>query len=270
MRILRAFVAPALVVAIVQPMALQGGGGGGRDDDDVFATVQGIQFGRPPASGGADNSGCHWIRNSSGIIDDAFFVEDKVIAGVAYRAFLKSCPGLLPTLAWVPQLSARQVAQASVDYVKERLSKPTVLAAPALDSGVVNVGMWFWTDFGRYQPLSVTVWIPGVGGPIWATTTAVPTVLVYDSGEPAAQPVTCAGPGQVWTAVDGDDAVSDCMFTYSHSSAVSGSGVFAARLSIVWELSWASNAGAGGDLGIHQTSTEQLVTVNEIQALITS
>ena len=186
MRVLRIMLVAALVGA-VPAAAFAGGDGSGNGgvggDDNVFAAVQGIHYGHPPSGTGADSSGCHWLRDSSGIIDDAFFANDKVIGGVTYKAFLKSCPGALPVLVWVPQLSARGVAQAALDYVTERLPAPTLLSAPSADKGVVGVGMWFWTDPVRYRSVSVTAWIPGIGGPIWATTTAVPTALAFDSGD---------------------------------------------------------------------------------------
>ena len=84
-------------------------------------------------------------------------------------------------------------------------------------------------------------------------------------------PVTCTGPGSVWTARLGDDAVSPsgCEYTYLHSSARAANGTsFAARISIVWDVSWRSSTGAGGHSGQLRTSAVRGLTVGEIEALV--
>src|SRR5204862_477365 len=89
-------------------------------------------------------------------------------------------------------------------------------AAPA--SAIVNLGMWLWTDPAQFTAHSITAWLPTLNGIAWTTTTATPTRLVFDSGEPGSTPMVCQGPGQRWDPSFGDDAVSACMYTYRHSS----------------------------------------------------
>ena len=69
------------------------------------------------------------------------------------------------------------------------------------------------------------------------------------------------------SSVFGDDAVSSCMYTYSHSSEIVG-GLFGASWSMVWEISWWSSVGVGEDLGEYLTTTDVDVLVSEIQAVI--
>ena len=247
-----------------------GSDGGVSGDGQVFVAVSGVQHGRGPlVVGGADSSGCFWVREGNGLVDDAFFDVVKVVGGVSYHGFLRQCPGLVATVHWIPQVSAAQLGGQAAQDVRERLPKPVVGAAPPVSKGVVKVGMWFWTDPAGFVSVSASAWVPVPGGVLVASATAVPVRLVFDSGEPGGRKVVCEGPGRVWAPVDGDVLVSSCMYTFLHSSAVSASGVFSARLSIVWRVSWTANDGAGGDLGEYTTFTSEQITVNEIQALIT-
>jgi hypothetical protein len=107
----------------------------------------------------------------------------------------------------------------------------------------------------------------------WATTTARPVGLVFDPGDGmfGAGPVTCTGPGSVWTTRLGDDAgsPSGCQYTYAHSSVRAPNGTsFAARVTIVWDVSWRSSTGAGGYSGQLRTSAWRGLTVGEIETLV--
>ena len=140
--------------------------------------------------------------------------------------------------------------------------------SPPAGAGVVNVGVWLWTDARQFVRHSVTAWVPTPAGNVWSTTTATPVNLVFASGEPGAAPVVCAGPGTPWTDGEADDAVSDCMFTYRHSSSIAPAGAFATTMSIVWHVNWAASDGTSGELPDLVTATGAQVTINVIQALV--
>ena len=237
---------------------------------NLFAgvTIAGVQMGRGPSRGGVDSSGCHWTNSSSQIIDPAFFDTVKIVAGVSYRPFLKECPGALPVLVFIPQVTRRALAEAAWAFDVEHIPKPTTNTAPPFDKGIVKLGMWFWTDPNQYRPVSASAWVATPQGSVTATVTATPSMLGFDSGEPDGERVQCSGPGNQWLPQYGDELASDCMYTYQHSSAIDRNGTFAARLSIVWSLSWVAD-GATGAFDDYITSSTQQITVNEIQAVIT-
>lgn len=261
----------ALVVLCPAVVAQAGGAGGsgtgsgGLSGDTITA---GVQFGTPPsARGKSDSSGCTWTPAGELQIFDALTVTEKTLNGVLYVMFYRSCPTSGQGF-WVPQLGSSALGINAANAIKQRLVPPTVGSAPPADKGIVNVGMWLWTDPNQYRPVTVTAWVPTPTGIAWATTTATPARLVFLSGEPGSVPMSCRGPGRQWMPQFGDDSSSPCMYTYQHSSEITPSDRFDATLSIVWSIRWRSNVGAGGNLGEYTTSTLQLMTVNEIQAVV--
>jgi hypothetical protein len=227
-----------------------------------------VQFSQPP-SGGADANGCTWEPAET--YDSGIGVTSnitKTVDGILYRLYARRCP-TGTTLVWVAQVGARDLALQAANAISERLPPPRGAFAPAVDRGVVHVGMWFWTDPSSWRPVSVTAWTITPSGIISATTTATPTRLVYLPGD-GSGPVTCPGPGPVWTADVGDTAASPCMHTYRHASVTRPAGVYDAQLGIDWAISWTSNVGQGGPLPGWRTSARYPVRVDEIQALVTS
>jgi len=241
-----------------------GNGSGGQTGGTITA---GVQFGSPPAAKGkTDTKGCTW-QPLVELQTLTISVTEKMVNGIRYVLFYRQCPtsGLA---YWVPQIPAAHLGTNAAAAVEERLPSPRVGSAPPADRVVVNVGMWLWTNPAQYQPVSVTAWVPTTAGIAWATTTATPIRLVFVSGEPGASPMSCQGPGREWLPQYGDELASPCMYTYQHSSEITASNVFDATLSAVWSVRWTSNVGAGGSLGEYTTSTNQPITVNEIQAIV--
>lgn len=193
---------------------------------------------------------------------------EKVIAGVRYRLYQRI--GLGSTvLVWIPQRTREQLAFDGRAYVSRLLPAPSLDAAPPLDAGIVTVGTWFWTTTA-WRPLRVTAQVPGPSGIVWATTTATPARLLIDPGDGSA-PVVCDGPGRPWLPEHGDEATSECMHTFRHSSVLAPDGrAFPAVVSIEWQVTWTSSSGAGGVLAPITTTTGVPITVREIQAIVTS
>ena len=269
---MRFLVGIALMVATAAPSPVlaagtmgSGSGSGGQTGGTITA---GVQFGSPPAAKGkTDTKGCTWWPAGELQTFESLMVTEKMVNGIKYIMFYRSCPasGLV---YWVPQIPVARLGTNAADAVEQRLPSPRVGSAPPADRVVVHVGMWLWTNPANYQPVSVTAWVPTTTGIAWATTTATPIRLVFVSGEPGASPISCQGPGREWLPQYGDELASSCMYTYQHSSEITASDVFDATLSIVWSVRWTSNVGAGGSLGEYTTSTNQPITVNEIQAIV--
>ena len=274
MRLLRWISAAAIVAMTVALHSTEAFGiddrGGTGVDPSTDTISAGVQFGRPPSGkGGADSSGCTWIPGGEAATFDSSVADQKLINGKPYRLFLKICPTYNNGI-WVPEASNVNLGVNAVAKVKEQLAKPSIGSAPGTDQGIVNVGMWLWTDPAEYTAHSITAWVPTLTGIAWSTTSARPVRLVYSSGEPDGQPLVCQGPGRKWEPGFGDELASDCMYTYRHSSEITASDTFVARLSIVWSITSTSNVGPGANIGEYTTSTDQAITIKEIQAVITN
>lgn len=251
------------------PVFERGAHAAGADDGNEVRITAEVQFGRPPVAGGSgkDSSGCTWAPAELTITLGGNIVVDRVDGGVAYHLFVHACPDRVVNV-WVPQRSPASLAAEGRARIEELLDAPAVMSAPPTGKGIVTVGMWFWTDPAAYVPHEVTAWLPTPSGVVWATTRARPVGLEFVSGEPDGETARCAGPGDVWARADGDGALSECMYTYRHSSSIAPDGAFMSSLSIVWEITWSSSAGASGVSPPLRTTTPTPVTVNEIQALV--
>lgn len=185
--------------------------------------------------------------------------------GIEDVLYVRRCP-TSQSLHWIPQSTSVRVAQHSENKVSRLVNMLLIKTAPPSNKMVVNVGTWFWVPRAIWKSVSVTAYIPTSVGPISVTTTAVPTSLIYSPGD-GHDPVTCAGPGIAWSRSRGDDAVSDCMYTYASASHTRASGTYAANTAIKWSVSWRSNLGVGGPLPSIRTGLTTPVRVLELQAL---
>lgn len=259
-----------LVMVAGQPAA--GASGDGTSEPSTWRIAAGVQV----YLGGYQRSSSPYtwrqMDRSSGL--DRYEGDlpiEKVIGGVRYRLYQRT--GLGSTvLVWIPQRTRQQLGFDGRAYLSRILPAPAVGLAPPAGAGIATVGTWFWTTT-PWVPVRVTAQVPGPNGMVWATTTATPTRLVVDPGDGALGdgPVVCDGPGRPWTPGLGDDAVSDCMYAYRHSSVLAPDGArFPAVVGIEWDVRWISSSGAGGALAPITTTTHVPITVREIQAIVTS
>ncbi|MCU1392353.1 MAG: hypothetical protein JWM34_781 [Ilumatobacteraceae bacterium] len=238
---------------------------GGVQNSAIYA---GVQYGTPPSGKGKhDSNGCVWVPAAEASTFDSAIVDHRVVNGVTQNLFLRSCPHAI-TGVWVSQVSPANLGTITAQMVQQWLPAPTIRSAPKTSEGVVNVGMWLWTDSAQFAPVSVTAWVPTPTGIASATTTATPLRLAYSPGEPGGQLLVCHGAGEVWQTGTDDDAESSCTYAYRHSSEVSQSGTFGATMTIVWGISWRSNGGASKHLPDFETSSHADVTIREIQAVL--
>ncbi len=253
-------------VAVAGEKGTDGSGASGSAYDGVISA--GVQFGRPPRSKGApDASGCVWSRPIAGDHHTWSVIQR---GGITYRLWFRRCPTRHANV-WIREgIPTIDLGFVAADRVVRSLPPPQLSAAPPLDRGIVNVGMWFWVDATAWRPISATAWVPTPNGIVWSTATARPTRLVFDPGDGALGdgPVSCAGPGDSWSAADGDEALSECMHTYRHASVLDPRGVFTATIGIEWEISWRSNVASGGALPAHTTHRTYDVEVRDVQAIV--
>jgi len=235
--------------------------------------MAGIQFGATPGSSDATED-CEW---SLAIPHDSHTgnqtMVQKVSGGMSYQLFEYTCLDRTPatTFHWIPQVSTTQLAQQAASVVYDNIPAPWGNFAPPAQRGVVKLGTWFWVNPLMWVPVSATAGVPTPAGYISVTTTATPKKLIFDPGDGSlgTGPVTCDGPGLPWIEIFGDRMNSKCMYTYSHSSSMHPSGVFPAKLSVQWHVSYTTNFGARGTIGDFTFAASHQLLVREVQALVT-
>jgi hypothetical protein len=126
---------------------------------------------------------------------------------------------------------------------------------------VVNVPSWLWVD--GWAPLTRTA----TAGGVTATVTAMPVSQRWDFGNGDSR--TCQGAG---SSFDRSRRVADqppptCSYAFPKSSASSPGETFAGSVTVTWQVSWSSNIGAGGNLGLLSRSSQVPFRVAEVQAV---
>lgn len=220
-------------------------------------------------------SSCTWtttVISTPGNEPYSFIVRN----GVTFRWYVRACkspsnpnaPAEL-TFKWVPVISEETLAHQASASSWSLLPVPYVGTAPPAKRGVVNLAMWWWVTPASWRSISATAWIPTPRGPLIVKTTATPSQLIVNPGDPNASnsgKFTCRGPGNAWNERDGDTGTSNCMYTYKNSSS---SKELKASVAIKWSISWSSNWGKKGKLPSVTTTRRLPVVVGEIQALVT-
>lgn len=269
-RVAALLLAAASLVASSVP-AVAGSDASSIPDIGALRAVVFVNRGRSVGSGGS----CRWqpswgdtaLDNSQGHVQ-----MSRLVGGIRQLGYERLCPGeSIWRFFWVGPGNPPSLAWVARDELLRLVPKPTPAGAPAFDRGLVGLDTWIWTTT-PWAPVSATAWVPtGIDGRLaWSTATASPTTLTFDPGD-GTEPVVCDGPGARWTEALGDEAVSDCMVRFSHSSAVAANGrTFTATVRIDWLTAWVGSSGAGGTLAPITTSATVDVTVGEIQAVVTN
>lgn len=146
---------------------------------------------------------------------------------------------------------------------------PDVAFSPPLEDPddflLVQLDSWIWAT--NWAEVSRTA---SAGGVV-ATVTARPVRMTWDFTPRRSDPDTeggCAGPG---TAYDPskrpEEQSTDCSITFRHSSAGEPGAAYEGHITVLYEVSWTSNVGAGGSLGTVPRTTVLPVRVGEQQAL---
>lgn len=146
---------------------------------------------------------------------------------------------------------------------------PDIAFSPPLDDPndflLVQLETWIWAT--NWVEVSRTA---SAGGVV-ATVTARPVRMTWDFTPRRSDPGTeggCAGPGTPYDpSKRPEDQSTACSITFRHSSAGEPGDAYEAHLTVIYEVSWASNVGAGGSLGTVPRTTVLPVRVGEQQAL---
>ncbi|MFH8365895.1 hypothetical protein [Streptomyces sp. NPDC018031] len=157
-------------------------------------------------------------------------------------------------------------------YAELRVPDTDITLNPSSDGRqTVNLPTWAWLDKSTFKEVSVTASVPEIG--LSATTTAKPVALRIEPGtseaelHPASGECAIGEDGSIGTpyAKGRSKETPPCGVTYLRAN--TGSGPYAFKATITWEVSWTATDGSGGDLpdGTFGTTTE--VTVQEAQAV---
>jgi hypothetical protein len=141
-----------------------------------------------------------------------------------------------------PAATPQQLAQIAVgDLVIPGLDPDT--APPAGKDGLVGLPEWFWVPPADWHPVQTP---PVRAGPVWAVATATPATIVFSPGGGLAS-VSCQGPGTAYNpGLPPTAQHTDCSYTYDEPSVGQPGNVYAADVTILWNVSWVGSGGTGG------------------------
>ena len=255
-----------VLVASAGPALGEGRGDGGAyvdDDGDPTATAHDGDGPGGGGSGGGDDCDWRvWVED-----DFEFLIYDNstdpptTLHSATGRWLDRICPDIgfdasYPEGGLVDPAALAQQALASVG-----IAGPAISTSPsAADRLYVQVPTWLWVDDTWWRPYEATA----RAGRVSSTVTARPVRTSWTLGD--GKTVTCAGPGRAWQPGLLESS-SDCVHTYTVSSAGRPEGVFDLRATVAFVVSWSSNTGQGGTLPAVTRSSSVAVRVGEIQAI---
>lgn len=259
-------------------VAAPGGGGGGvgtggSGDGVITAGVVYRTEGDGGGSGGGGD-GCRWTLVDGDVAVDGVGTATypRTDGGVVYHLWEQDCPGgpSWRNLRVVPAAEPRDLLPGLLRRLQQReLPKPEPIFEaldPSNGWAYVQVPLDFRVSGDSWRTVSVSASI----GPVWATVTATPVRLAFDSGDPAGpSPVSCGGDSPI--APYAPATPGECSYTYLNSSSTSpvDGYHFTTVSTIDWDISWTSSTGAGGPLDGFSTSTTTPLAVAEVQGLVT-
>lgn len=242
------------------------GVGSAGDDGTISAgagyTREGVQPGR---------SNCAWtLYNVNPVSHQVGLVSwPREIDGVVYDLYLRHCPDG-DTLVEVAQTDPADLLPALLrDLQTSVLPHPTPVFEvldPEYGWAYVHTPLDFRAGGDSWRSVSVSA----SAGPVWATVTAVPSLLTFDPGDPAGDPaVSCSGDAA--TAPYLAETPGACSYTFVNASSTSGHDGyhFLTTLSIEWSITWTLSGGGAGSLPSFTTSATAELAVAEVKGLVT-
>lgn len=255
------------IVLATAPRARADDGGGAFVDPDGNPTAEARdgQSGDGGGGGGGDDS-CEWRVIVEDDFDFAVYDQDFARQHSPTGRWLQRwCDGELVTvggLSLVPEGGVADPHQIAVNALASvGIEGPSIRTSPSENGRLyVQVPTWLWVEPNWWQTYEATA----NAGRVWSTVRATPVATTWNLGDGGS--VSCRGPGTAWRPGMSEDA-TDCTHTYLTSSASRPGDTFHLEAIVTLEVSWTSNAAAGGTLpSITRTSAVE-VEVGEIQAI---
>ena len=245
-----------------------GGEVGSSDDDETITAAvtyirEGVRRGR---------SSCTWrLMNSEAMVGvNGSIAWPRSVNGVTYNLWLRTCPDGT-SFVEIADVDSVDLLPALLNDLQTRaLPRP----APAFEGLDPEFG-WAYVrtplDFRVAESVWREVSVAASAGPIWATVTARPVRLVFESGDPAADVPTASCTGSAPLAAYVAEVPGECSYTFLNSSSTSlhDGYHFLTTVSVAWEISWAGSGGASGVLDPFTTSGTAELAVAEVKGLVT-
>lgn len=125
----------------------------------------------------------------------------------------------------------------------------------------VNLPTWLWVDNWETQTRSATA------GAVTSTVVATPVEQRWTFGSPGER-VVCREAGAPYdTSRPASEQSTSCSYTFRHSSAGQPGDAYRVTVTLVWHVTWTSNIGTSGDLGLVSRTRTIPTSVAEHQAL---
>lgn len=180
------------------------------------------------------------------------------------------CDGGAPTnYRWVVAITPESLAQTARGRLVGRLPQPVVSASPPLGTPSI-IGVPVFVSIGNWTGV---VQDSECAGSLCVTVRATPE-LVFNSGEPGAGSIVCAGSGSTYRTgsgtPDAQAAVAGaCAYAYSARTGVAGRPAeWPGEVSVTWSIGWTASSGASGSLPSVTRSAAVPRAVAEVQTVI--
>jgi hypothetical protein len=187
---------------------------------------------------------------------------------VVYHLWNRVCAGA-SGLIELPEMDPATLRDLALERLKDEdipTPEPVLqLLDPEFGWAYVRTPLDFRAGGDSWRMVSVTARL----GPLWATVSASPQTLTFDSGDPnGPPPVSCGGDAPVAGYVA--ESPGACSYSYANASSTSpyDGYHFLASLTIDWVVSWESSTGAGGALPGHQSTGTTELAVAEAKGLV--
>jgi hypothetical protein len=226
--------------------------------------------GRPGSGGSSSTSACSLVPLSEAQVK---------FLGLAWPApkgqtwEVVTCPGpqpfqvvaLVSNATGAPAVTPQQLAQIAIAELIIPVLQPRT-APPRGRDGLVGLPEWFWIPGAAWGPVSKTV----TAGPVWARATAVPVSIEFDPGGGQGG-ISCRGPGTAYSpALPLSAQHTACSFTYKQPSAGQPGNVYAAAVTVLWNVFWVGSGNTGGPVANGRPVTTPLrLPVAAGEALVT-
>lgn len=125
----------------------------------------------------------------------------------------------------------------------------------------VTLPTWLWVDNWETQTRSATA------GGVTSTVVATPVEQRWTFGSPSERVVCRDAGAQYDTSRPASEQSTSCSYTFEHSSAGQPGDAYRVTVTLVWHVTWTSNIGASGDLGLVSRTRTIPTRVAEHQAL---
>ena len=158
-----------------------------------------------------------------------------------------------------PPVDPRRLA----NLARSRLPLPLPVARTSpTGEQTVNLETWMWVANWADQARTASA------GGVSATVVARPVRQVWSFGVPGETKV-CTDAGHPYDlSLQPWQQSTTCGYTFHHSSATQPGLVYQVKASLVWHITWTSNIGLSGDLGLLARAELHTFSVGEIQALV--